>query len=66
VVFRDSAAADERKPDAPVGHEGLGNEHPGGFHDGGEDSRTLPCTALQHRRRNTATLWRDGTATVTM
>jgi hypothetical protein len=62
VVFRDPAAADERESDAPVGDEGLGDEHPRGFHDGGEDSRSPPCTALQRRTwKSRHTLARSGT-----
>jgi hypothetical protein len=57
---------DEREPDAPAGNEGLGDEHPGGFHDGREDSRTLPCTTLQRSRGKGATLWRDRTPVVIM
>jgi hypothetical protein len=66
VVLGNSAAADQRKPNAAVSDEGFSDEHAGSVHDGREDSRAPPCTALHVRRRNDATVWRDQSATVIM
>jgi hypothetical protein len=68
MAFGDSPTANQRKPDAPVGDEGLGYEHrSGGLHDGGEDSSPLPCMALQRFPPLIASgVWRERAPVVIM